>query len=136
MSTVKADNFTWKTGEATAQVGSSVTGPQIVYGVAKSWINFNSITSTFARASFNISSLTDNGTGDTTINFSNALSDANYTFSGSTAELTGSIVNYNQGYISQRGASTYTSNALRFSSAYVQSAAPNDFAVTNVTIHR
>lgn len=77
MSTVKADNFTWKTGEATAQVGSSVTGPQIVYGVAKSWINFNG-SSPSTRASFNMSSVTKNGTSDFNINFTNSLLDVNY----------------------------------------------------------
>jgi hypothetical protein len=42
------------------------------------WIQYNTITTTTITGSFNVSSLTDNGTGDTTINFTNALSDANY----------------------------------------------------------
>ena len=69
MSTVKADNFTWKTGQATGQSGTNVTGDQIVYGVAKSWFNGSMSTST-VRASYNISSTTFNGTGDATASFS------------------------------------------------------------------
>ena len=79
MSTVKADNFTWKTGEATAQTAPTVTGQQIAYGVGKYWIDFNGTTTTpTVRASFNHSSITDNGTGNFVINFANALTDANH----------------------------------------------------------
>ena len=81
MSTVKADNFTWKSGQSGGLTGTNVTGDQIVYGVAKSWINFTTVTTTSSRASYNISSLTDNGTGDTTLGFTNAFADSNYGFS-------------------------------------------------------
>ena len=47
-------------------------------GIAKAWINFNGTGTPAIRASFNVSSITDNGTGDYTINFTNALADANY----------------------------------------------------------
>lgn len=78
MSTVKADNFTWKTGEATAQSGTTVTGPQIVYGVAKVWFNFNGTGTIASRASFNVSSLTDVGASLYLVNFSTSLIDANH----------------------------------------------------------
>lgn len=77
MSTVKADNFTWKTGEATAQSGVTVTGPQIVYGVAKSWCAYSG-SSTAVRGSFNISSVTKNAGGDYSPNFNIAFYDINY----------------------------------------------------------
>ena len=49
------------------------------------WVNFNGTGTVAIRASGNVSSITDNGTGDYTINFTNALPDANYgwTFGGS-----------------------------------------------------
>jgi hypothetical protein len=47
---------------------------------AKSWVNFNGTGTIAVRASFNISSLTDNNTGTYSINFTNALADANYSF--------------------------------------------------------
>ena len=46
------------------------------------WINFNG-TNGSARSSYNISSVTRNGAGDYTINFSNNSSDANYSAVGS-----------------------------------------------------
>jgi hypothetical protein len=45
---------------------------------AKAWVNFNGTGTVAIRGSFNVTSITDNGTGDYTINFTNALSDASY----------------------------------------------------------
>lgn len=44
----------------------------------KAWANFNGTGTVAIRASYNVSSITDNGTGDYTVNFTTALSDANY----------------------------------------------------------
>ena len=45
------------------------------------WVNFNGTGTVAIRASYNVSSITDNGTGDYTVNFTNALTDANYAVS-------------------------------------------------------
>jgi hypothetical protein len=59
-------------------------------GVAKAWVQFNGTGTVAIRASYNVSSVTDNGTGDYTINFTTAFSSANYGFQLSAAEsLTG-----------------------------------------------
>lgn len=42
------------------------------------WVNFNGTGTVAIRASGNVSSITDNNTGDYTINFTNAMPDANY----------------------------------------------------------
>ena len=47
-------------------------------GVCKAWVNFNGTNTVAIRASFNVNSITDNGTGDYTVNFTNAMPDANY----------------------------------------------------------
>ena len=47
------------------------------YGV-RAWVNFNGTGTVAIRASGNVSSITDNGTGDYTVNFTNALSDSNF----------------------------------------------------------
>jgi hypothetical protein len=44
----------------------------------RAWINFDGTGTPAARASGNVSSITDNGTGDYTINFTNAMPDGNY----------------------------------------------------------
>lgn len=46
--------------------------------LAKAWVNFNGFGTVAIRASGNVSSITDNGVGDYTVNFTNALADANY----------------------------------------------------------
>ena len=45
---------------------------------AKAWVNFNGTGTVAIRASGNVSSITDNGTGDYTVNFATAMADANY----------------------------------------------------------
>jgi hypothetical protein len=47
------------------------------YG-CRAWVNFNGTGTPAIRSSGNVSSITDNGTGDYTVNFSNAMTDANY----------------------------------------------------------
>lgn len=54
---------------------STTTTANVVNGSAKAWININ-VTS--IAASYNVSSITRNGTGDYTINFTTAFSDDNY----------------------------------------------------------
>ncbi len=51
--------------------------------VARAWVNFNGTGTVAIRASGNVSSITDNGTGDYTVNFTTAMPDANYVLSGS-----------------------------------------------------
>ena len=47
--------------------------------LCRAWVNFNGTTSPGTiRASFNVSSITKNATGDYTVNFTNSLADANY----------------------------------------------------------
>ena len=48
--------------------------------ICKAWINFTTITNTVINDSFNVSSLTDNGTGDTTINLTNVMNNTYYSF--------------------------------------------------------
>jgi hypothetical protein len=51
-------------------------------GTLKAWVNFNGTGTVAIRASGNVSSITDNGTGDYTVNFTTALADANYCITG------------------------------------------------------
>ena len=60
---------------------------------ALAWVNFNGTGTVAIRSSYNVSSITDNGTGDYTVNFTTALSDANY--SCAVTSTYGSSVNWN-----------------------------------------
>jgi hypothetical protein len=55
--------------------GSAATA----YG-CRAWVNFNGTGTVAIRASGNVTSITDNGTGDYTINLTTAMPDANYAF--------------------------------------------------------
>lgn len=56
----------------------SVPVDTVVDGSAKAWVNFNGTGTVAIRAAFNVSSITDNGVGDYTLNFTTALADANF----------------------------------------------------------
>ena len=49
---------------------------------ARAWVNFNGSGTPAIRASGNVSSITDNGTGDYTVNFTTAMPDADYCVAG------------------------------------------------------
>lgn len=79
MSTAKFTTLSNLAGSKTVQTDT------VVDGSAKAWVNFNGTGTVAIRRAFNVSSITDNGTGDYTVNFTNAMVDANYavvTFGG------------------------------------------------------
>lgn len=76
MSTLRLTTISNQTGS------SSVPSDTVINGSAKAWVNFNGTGTVAIRASFNVSSITDNGTGDYTVNFTAALVDANYVMTG------------------------------------------------------
>ena len=57
------------------------------YG-CRAWVNFNGTGTVAIRASGNVSSITDNGAGDYTVNFTTAIVDANYSVSIAAASST------------------------------------------------
>ena len=61
----------------TATALSTASGSAPSYS-ARAWVNFNGTGTVAIRASGNVSSITDNGVGDYTVNFTTAMPDANY----------------------------------------------------------
>jgi len=75
-------------------VGSSNTSTRL----AKAWINFNGIGDIAIRHSYNVSSISDNGTGSYTVNLTSALGSSQYAVIGATRwsnALVGSYFDYN-----------------------------------------
>lgn len=70
-------------------IQSSTTSPPTINNSAgtaigtfcRAWVNFNGTGTVAIRASFNVTSITDNNTGDYTVNFTTAMPDANYAIS-------------------------------------------------------
>ena len=77
MSTIKADNIATLAGVSTSMANA-------VNGSAKAWVNFNGTGTVAIRASYNVSSITDRGTGQYTANFASSLVDASYAVSATT----------------------------------------------------
>ena len=78
MSTLKTSNIQDTSGN------NNSTPEEINQGRAKAWVNFDGRAATIGsgRNNFNVSAVTDNSTGDFTINFTNDLSNANYVVTG------------------------------------------------------
>lgn len=72
MSTLRLTTISNQSGSA------SVPSDTVINGSAKAWVNFNGTGTVAIRASFNVSSITDNGTGNYTVNFTNSVADVNY----------------------------------------------------------
>ena len=100
----------------------------------RAWINFT--TSATSRASFNITSTTVNGSGDTSITMTIAMSDSYYaaTTAYNFAEAGGGGAGYNsslQTYLASK-----TSSVCRVRSWYGTAGAANDTTDQNVIITR
>jgi hypothetical protein len=80
----------------------------VAYG-CRAWVNFNGTSTIAIRASGNVSSITDNGTGDYTVNLTSAMPDANYSFSV--------LCGYNTG-VSESTFATITTTVVPTTSAY------------------
>ena len=123
MSTIKTE---------TLSTPSNATVPvdTVVNGTAKAWVNFNGTGTVAIRRAFNVSSITDNGTGDYTVNFTTAMTDANYAVTA-----TGNIASNNAGRaISAPASSTNTISAVGVRCFRTDTLNAEDFALINVAI--
>jgi hypothetical protein len=108
------------------------TGTAPIYG-ARAWVNFNGTGTVAIRASGNVSSITDNGTGDYTVNFSTAMPDANYGYAISISGSANTLKSSGQGGASAQFSPT-TSAVRVFAS--LSGAGASDCDGVCVTIHR
>jgi hypothetical protein len=58
--------------------GNSTATTNAIQGSAKAWVNYKGTSTRAINASYNVSSVTYNSTGNYTVNFTNAFADANY----------------------------------------------------------
>jgi hypothetical protein len=111
-------NTTWYRTSAPA-LGNIGTAP--VYA-ARAWVNFDGTGTPAIRASGNVSSITDNGTGDYTVNFTTAMPDVNYAAFG-----------LSQGIAIFQGTETTTTYRIQ---TYTFGAVLTDYDTVNVAIFR
>jgi len=77
------------------------TASRAVSGVAAAWVNFNGTGTVAIRDSMNVSSLTDNGTGNVDVNLTNSFANDDYC----AASMCGTV-NVQSGFVSDLGNKT------------------------------
>jgi uncharacterized protein (AIM24 family) len=110
--------------------GSAAVG----YG-CRAWVNFNGTGTVAIRASGNVSSITDNGTGDYTVNFSTAMPDANYSVGVAGSRVAGGSISSGANYGLQRIPSRATSS-FNFYASNTAGTAGSDWEFVDVSIFR
>lgn len=110
------------------QFNSGYGSVATAYG-CRAWVNFNGSGVVAIRTSGNVTSITDNGTGDYTVNFTTAMPDTNYAAGlggGSDTATRGSIIMESQ---------IATTSTMRFQVCNAAAAAI-DRPVISITIFR
>jgi hypothetical protein len=112
---------------------ATVTGTAPIYP-CRAWVNFNGTGAVAIRASGNVTSITDNGTGDYTVNFTTAMPDANFSVTAlldNTASNSGSVV------VAATQTGTFATSSIRILSRNAGApASPIDSASVCVAIFR
>jgi hypothetical protein len=108
---------------------NSTSATNCIQGSAKAWVNFNG-TNGAIRAAYNVSSVTRNGTGNYTVNFTNALTDANYSFS-----VNASDPGVSDGFATL-ATSVPTASALRFRCFQYNAATVTDMLYASASVFR
>jgi hypothetical protein len=110
--------------------GADISTSYVVNGSAKVWSNLNGTGTIAARDSFSITSYTDNGTGDYTHTFTNAMGNVNYCWQLTVDYEAGTAKNGNIGGDS----SSQTTAAIRLHSYGLSNSVENDFDTINVSL--
>lgn len=121
-----------------ATLQSNTTTPPVIQNSSgteigrfcRAWVNFDGTGTVTIRAAFNVSSITDNGTGNYTANFTNAMPDANYATIGT---VSGSL-NTTLGVLEVLTAGVLT-GSVQFHVAD-QTSGASDPAVVNLAVFR
>jgi hypothetical protein len=123
---------------ANLQFNSGYGSVATAYG-CRAWVNFNGTGTVAIRASGNVTSITDNGTGDYTLNFATALVDGNYAVSLCTTEYasTNNVIYPTITGTTGSGATLQSTTQLRINTASLGSPATKyDMALICVSVFR
>lgn len=132
--TVSGSGATWTIDNSVvtpAKLSGGQSGSAPAFA-SRAWVNFQGTGTVTVRASGNCSSITDNGTGDYTMNFTTAMADTNYAlagFAGTSGAGTGILV------VCYTNTSAYNTGSMRFRTNN-QVPANEDAEYCNVTVMR
>ena len=101
----------------------------------KAWVNFNGVGTPSIRASLNVSSISDNGGADYSVNFTTALADADYAVAGDGAlGTTLDPGQYNRG--PTLCGQTLSSSSFRFRTSQLWTTSPEELAIITYIVTR
>ena len=112
---------------------ATVSGTAPLYA-ARAWVNFNGTGTVAINSSGNVSSITDNGTGDYTVNFTTAMADVNYSINSSAANAL--PLNNSQGYNNGTAAAPTSTSAARVITIANSTTVLTDMASVSVSVFR
>jgi hypothetical protein len=112
------------------QFNSGYGSVATAYG-CRAWVNFNGTGTVAIRASGNVSSITDNGVGDYTVNFTTAMPDANYSAVGTGSHESATTSDLRVVYGTVR-----TTSSARFITVYANGTASYDISGIHIAIFR
>jgi uncharacterized protein (AIM24 family) len=119
---------------ANIQFNSGYGSVATAYG-CRAWVNFNGTGTVAIRASGNVSSITDNGTGDYTVNFTTAMPDGFWAGSG-IAQLTINGSGRENMFVALRRENNLSTTTARLSIQASDTATATDAALVSVAIFR
>jgi hypothetical protein len=117
------------------QFNSGYGSVATAYG-CRAWVNFNGTGTVAIRASGNVTSITDDATGSYTVNFTNAMTDVNYSTTGSTNGGGGRDTNFIVGLTASGTAGTYSTTAVQVLSYDIGAGVAADSSIVSVAIFR
>lgn len=114
----------------------NASGSAPIYA-CRAWVNFNGTGTVAIRASGNVSSITDNGTGDYTVNFTTAMPDADYAIQVTANHPNNTNFSSTAGLYADAGGNvTKTTSAVRIGTGSSNTTGATDRVQISVTIFR
>jgi len=104
-------NLAFAANHAGIKTALNASGNPGIYA-CRAWVNFNGKGTVAIRDSGNVSSITDNGIGEYTVNFTTAMPDVNYSLVASSSNISQNVIDEYTG-ISPDGSNTYLVGSVR-----------------------
>jgi hypothetical protein len=124
-----SNGTTWTSTALAAPAALSTASGSAPSYSARAWVNFDGTGTVAVRASGNVSSITDNGTGDYTINFTTAMSDSDFS-------VTGVVGNSSASTRIVTSVFAYSTTTFRFGTRQSTDGTLNDNEFINIAIFR
>lgn len=102
----------------------------VVNGSAKTWVNFNGTGTVAIRDSLNVASITDNGTGIYTANYTSNMDSVGYAFTANRERngQYGGVMDYDQRYVGSVRIISYQENDSSFDTPAIHVSIHGDLA--------